>query len=111
MWARARTDVQERVEQVAEDLGTDPFADLQPMEKPRKPKLVEHRGSIHQIVADVPTVAPDPKPPSENAKYWNRPRLDLVVLRRFVVMVVTLSMFAAASGGVTVAVDFSWLGG
>lgn len=103
MWGKTRTQVQDRVDQVVEVAAADPFADLQPVEKLRRTTLVEHHGSVHQIVDEV--AEPDPKPPSQNAKYWKTPRLGLSVARRFVAMVITLSMFAAANGGMTIAVD------
>lgn len=109
MWGKAQTRVQERVDQIVEAGAFDPFADLQPVEKLRKLAPVEHAGSVHQVI-DAP-IEEDPKPPSSNAKYWKAPGLGLSVARRLVAMVIMLSMFAAASGGMTVAVDFLSLAG
>lgn len=109
MWGRTHTDVRERVDQVAEADDADPFADLQPVEKLKKAALVEHIGSVHQVTAPEPEA--EPEEPSQNAKYWPKPRLNLSVARRFVAMVVMLSLFSAGSGGMIVAVDLGQLVG
>ena len=109
MWGKARMPAQERFDQVVETAGADPFADLHAVETLRKVRMVKHQGSVHQVVIEEP--AEEPKPESENAKYWAAPRLNLGVARRFVAMVITLSMFAGATGGMTIAVDLSRLAG
>lgn len=111
MWGRAHAQVRERVEHVGEiDDDVDPFAELQPVEKLKRAALIEHAGSVHQVVADpVPEPEPEPTRPSDNAKYWPRPRLNLSVARRFVAMMIMLSLFGGATGGMIVDLDLGQL--
>ena len=112
MWGKAHMPARERLDQVVETAGGDPFADLHAVETLRKSLTVKHQGSVHQVVAEEATYdEPEPEPESANAKYWRAPRLNLGVARRFVAMVIMLSMFAGGTGGTTVAVDIGRLVG
>lgn len=113
MWGQANAAMQERVDHLSDYNDHDPFAELRPTEplRRRKPKLRLHQGSVHQVLPEPGVVEEPVEVPTRNAKYWAAPRVNLEVARRMVAMVITLSFFAAATGGATVvsSESFQWL--
>ncbi len=115
MWGKAHVATQDRMDHLTEEDLHDPFAELRPAEpiRRRRPKPERHEGSVHQVVYEAaPALENEPEPePTRNAKYADAPRVNLAVARRMVAMVIALTMFGAASGGITVAIDLAGIVG
>ena len=109
MWGKTRVATREPFDRLTDESQQDPYAELRPVETLRRSALVEHVGSVHQSSPD-----PEPDEPVEtnNAKYWPVPKLGLRVARRFMAMMISLMMFAGASGGMIVSPDglTGWMG-
>lgn len=93
------------------DNSTDPYASLRPVETLKRLTGVEHRGSFHQVVEQLPEDEPEPVEPSRNAKYTDGAGIDFSVVRRLAAMTLVLGMFSGATGGITVTAheSLTWL--